>query len=97
MANIFWLYCFHEDAAKMQRLSDSEGISVSVWVWDFQFHMEFETKEKDENNNSFLFKIKSPKLGSGGSIHWHSVDWIKSPSMFGFSQGMMIKGHSDKF
>lgn len=37
---------------------------------DFQsVEMELETKEKDENNNSFLFKIKFPKVGSGGSIY----------------------------
>lgn len=59
--------------------------------------MEFETKENDENNNSFLLKIKSLKVGSGGSIHWHSVDWIKSLSVFDFSQSIMTKGQSTKF
>lgn len=54
--------------------------------------MVFETWEKEENNNSFLSKIISPKVGNGGSIWWQSIDSIKSSYMFGFSQGMMIKG-----
>lgn len=42
---------------------------------DFQtVESEFETKVKDENNNSLPCKIKSPKVGHGGNIHWHSVD-----------------------
>lgn len=34
MVNIFWFYCFHKDAAKMGRLSDSwNGIFKIVEGW----------------------------------------------------------------